>query len=444
MINHFTIAGGGLVGSLLAVLLAKKGKQVTIYERRADMRTQEVEAGRSINLALSHRGRKALQAAGLEQAIMDIAIPMYGRVIHQIDGATMYQPYSNDQEAIYSVSRSEINKQLLSLAEAQSGVTIHFNSTIKNVNLKDKKIEVSNENTTKSVDYEMLLGGDGSYSPVRAAMMKGERFNYSQHYEQHGYKELNIPPDAAGNTQLQREALHIWPRDSFMLIALPNLSGDFTCTLFLQLKGNVSFEALDSNEKIIAFMQKYFADALALMPNVLEDFNNNPTASLVTVRCYPWAYGNSATLLGDAAHAIIPFYGQGMNCGFEDARVLSDMLDSYSENDLLDAFQQARKPNADAIADMACDNFIEMRDLSGKADFQAKKGIEKQLSEAFSGLFVSQYAQVTFSHTPYSTAQRNGKIQAQLLDDLYHKKLVIGVDNDAILNILNSLEKPVL
>lgn len=441
MNQHYTIAGGGLVGSLLAVLLAKQGKRVTIYERRADMRLKTIEAGRSINLALSHRGRKALAAAGLEDEIMKIAIPMYGRVIHALDGTTFYQPYSNSGEAIYSVSRSDINKRLLTLAESQTGVEIHFNSTIKKVDLSAKKIELQQGDTHFEMPYDMLLGGDGAYSPLRTAMMKTERFNYSQHYEAHGYKELNIPPDANQNTQLQREALHIWPRDSFMLIALPNMSGDFTCTLFLSLEGEISFKSLDSDEKIMKFMTENFASATALMPNVLQQFSNNPTANLVTVRCYPWAFQQSALLLGDAAHAIIPFYGQGMNCGFEDARILSELLADEPINTVFDTFQKLRKPNADAIADMACDNFIEMRDLSGKADFQAKKKIEKTLTDTYPELFTSQYAQVTFSHTPYAVAQRNGTKQWDLLNALYDKRLDMHIDKDKINSILQTLEK---
>jgi len=414
--KNVTIIGAGLVGSLLSIYLAKQGNKVTIYERRPDMRLHNISAGRSINLALSERGWRGLRGAGLEDKILAIAIPMYRRVMHATDGSLTQHPYGAEGQAIYSVSRAAINKELISLAEAHEYVKLHFNKTVQEINLDTNTIFFENNQSER---YEWILGADGAFSPLRNAMLRTENFNYSQQFEAHGYKELNIPPDKAKKFNLDSNALHIWPREHFMMIALPNINGDFTCTLFLPLKGNLSFEQLHNDESILSFFQTYFKDAIPMMNTLLEDFKQNPTSSLVTIRCYPWKYRN-ACLLGDAAHAIIPFYGQGMNCGFEDCTTLNELL-SYDEDwhHALELFQQQRKPNADAIAEMACDNFIEMRDLTGKSDFLAKKKIEKILSEMYPGKFIPQYTQVTFSHLPYSLAQRNGRKQWQLLDDLY-------------------------
>lgn len=411
MSKQITILGAGLVGSLLAVLLAKRGNNVTIYERRADMRREKMQAGRSINLALSDRGWKGLQAAGLEAAIRKIAIPMHSRMIHAVDGTYNQQPYGKEGQAIYSVSRGALNMALMDLAEQQEGVKIYFNQRAETIDLEKPEVKFDTHSAQPYAESDLIFGADGAYSALRHTMQFLDRFNLSQSYIEHGYKELTIPAAPDGTHQLYKNALHIWPRKNFMLIALPNLDGSFTCTLFFQFDGPVSFSSLKTEEDIENFFRTYFPDALPLMPAFKEDFAHNPTASLVTVRCFPWTYKDKACLIGDAAHAIVPFFGQGMNCGFEDCTVLNELMNEYADdwNKILPAFEQSRKPNADAIAELALNNFIEMRDLVADPHFLHKKKIERLIAAAFPDRFISPYQMVSFSNIPYAEALQKGK-----------------------------------
>ncbi|MEP7129077.1 MAG: NAD(P)/FAD-dependent oxidoreductase, partial [Chitinophagales bacterium] len=359
MSNQITILGAGLVGSLLAVLLAKRDHTVTIYERRPDMRKEKMQAGRSINLALSDRGWKALRAAGLEDEIRKIAIPMHSRMIHAVDGTQNEQPYGKEGQAIYSVSRGALNLALMDLAEKQTGVSIYFNQRADTIDLEKPEVKFDAHSVIPYAESNLIFGADGAYSSLRHTMQFLDRFNLSQSYIEHGYKELTIPAGKDGSHLLYKNALHIWPRKNFMLIALPNLDGSFTCTLFFQFDGPVSFSEIKTEQDTENFFREYFPDVIPLMPTYKEDFTNNPTSSLVTISCFPWAYKDKACLIGDAAHGILPFFGQGMNCGFEDCTILNGLMDKYSDDwtKIFPAFEQSRKPNTDAIAELALNNF---------------------------------------------------------------------------------------
>ena len=418
--KRITLVGGGLAGSLVAVYLAKRGFEVNIYERRPDMRNVEIPAGRSINLALSTRGIDALKRVGLDQLVLDQAIPMAGRMMHDEKGNLAYQPYGKDGQVINSVSRAHLNIQLLKLADEHENVNQFFNMRCQEVDIENSICKFLDTETgeTKEVHSDYILGSDGAYSPVRLKMMKNDRFDYSQSYTKSGYKELNITPTPEGDFAMDPDSLHIWPRGNFMMIALPNPDKSFTCTLFMPYEGDIGFNHINSDQEILDFMNTYFADAVPLMPELLEDFKQNPVGSLVTVRCYPW-HMKKATLIGDACHAIVPFYGQGMNCAFEDCVELDSCLEEFEEWDrAMNEYQKRRKPNADAIADLALQNFIEMRDLVGDKDFLHYKKIEHQLCELHPDLFKSQYEMVTFSKIPYDDAKTKGAQNTQRVYDL--------------------------
>lgn len=419
--RNATILGAGLVGSVLAILLQQKGYQVTIYERRSDMRKDNSGGGRSINLALSERGWKTLDYAGMRPTIEPIVLPMRGRYLHQEDGSSGFQAYGKNGEAIYSVSRGELNKRLMDKAEA-AGVKIYFNQRCQHVNVPQNIIYLLDESgKEKEVSCDLLLGADGAFSSLRTAYSHQDRTDFQQFYIKHGYKELSIPPGTGDKKWLiENDGLHIWPRHNFMMIALPNTDGSFTCTLFFPFEGSLSFESLDTLEKVKEFAQKQFPDVFPLMPTLLEDFQNNPISSLVTTKIFPWKYKDQSCLIGDAAHAIVPFYGQGMNAGFEDCSVLYELLETHGEDwtTILSEFETLRKPNGDAVADLALMNFIEMRDRVAEPKFLERKKIEKELGRRFPGQFNSVYEMVSFSHVPYATALKCTKAQDELLENI--------------------------
>ena len=423
MQKQITIIGAGLVGSLLSIFLTKKGYKVTIYERRPDMRLEQTSAGRSINLALSDRGIKALEQVGIMEAIRKICIPMHGRLMHQINGDNVYQAYGNEGQFINSVSRGELNKQLVTLAE-QLGVQINFNHTCKNIDWDKNCIQFENTNTLQHIttNFQLLFGSDGSYSAARLQhQLQHNRFQYQQYYIDYGYKELTIPASNNNQYAMEKNALHIWPRGNYMLIALPNIDGSFTCTLFFPFDGEPSFASLNTKEKVTHFFNETFADAAALMPNLATEYFNNTTASLVTVKCYPWIRDNKFALIGDAAHAIVPFFGQGMNCGFEDCLILNELIDTHQHNwdKILPAYQLLRKPDGDAIADLAINNFVEMRDKVADPTFLLQKKIEAAFSKKYPNKWIPAYAQVTFNpQIRYSTALHNGIQQQKIMDEI--------------------------
>ncbi len=413
--------GAGLVGSLMACYLSKRGHNVNVFERRPDMRTAGYIGGRSINLALSHRGWKALKKIGLDSAVEKIVIPMKGRVIHDVAGNTAFFPYGTDDQAIYSVSRGELNKIMVEKADEFKGVNFYFDQRCTKIDFAKTHLtfESAVNGQTTEISADVILGADGAYSEVRYEMQKTPNFNISQQHEEYGYKELSIPALPNGEHAIEKNALHIWPRNSFMMIALPNSDGSFTVTLFAPFKGENSFETITKPEDVLPYFERNFADAVPLMPDLQNDFFGNPTSSLVTVKCYPWK-NNLTCLTGDAAHAVVPFYGQGMNCGFEDVNELDEILDATGENweQALSRFEQQRKPNADAIADLALYNFIEMRDLAGREDFQLRTKIEKRIASAYPDRFMTHYSMVTFSDLSYAEAKQRGEKQKELLDKI--------------------------
>lgn len=419
MDNHkqkISILGAGLVGSLLSIFLAKRGYQVTIFERRPDMRKAGAIGGRSINLALSHRGLKALEAVGIKDKIQESCIPMPGRMIHDLAGNLDFQPYGKEGQYINSVSRGGLNWLLMNEAETH-GVEIRFDH--KCVDIDFDKAEATFENgNTESADF--LFGGDGAFSSLRAAMQKTDRFNFSQEYISAGYKELTMPATADGDFALDPGALHIWPRGEYMLIALPNLDKSFTCTLFFPFEGEISFEAIQTKAQVVDFFNEKFKDAVPHLPNLKKEFFENPTSSLVTVRCDPWVKGNTA-LIGDSAHALVPFYGQGMNAGFEDCFVFDQLLEKHGgiNASLLQEYQDLRIPDGNAIADLALYNFIEMRDKVADKKFVLQKKIEKKLNQLYPDKWIPLYSMVTFSDLRYSEAIARGNKQQAIMDEVF-------------------------
>lgn len=418
--QSIAIVGAGLVGSLLSIYLSKRGYKISVFEGRADMRKQAMDGGRSINLALSNRGIRALDEIGLANVIKQTAVPMHGRMMHDLQGKLTFQPYGKQGQFINSVSRGDLNKALMTEAE-KSGVEFFFDHRVEKMNLVNTILTtVNSRQSTVDKKFDLIIGSDGAFSAVRAALQFTDRFDYSQDYIDHGYKELHIPAGAEGSFQLEKNALHIWPRESFMMIALPNQDGSFTCTLFFPFEGAPSFSKLKTDNDIVEFLKTTFPDACKLMPDALKDFKTNPTSSLVTVKCFPWVR-NKTLLIGDAAHAIVPFFGQGMNAGFEDCRILNQLLDQHQDNwnNVLPEFQQLRKPDADAIAKLALDNFIEMRDLVADANFLLRKKIEAKLHELFPDTWVPLYSMVTFQdHVRYSDAYATGQKQRKIMDEV--------------------------
>lgn len=417
-----TLIGAGLNGPLLAILLMQRGFPVEIYERRPDMRQVRISAGRSINLALSKRGIHGLQQAGLWERMRSIIIPMKGRMMHSIAGELTFQPYGqNEAEVIHSISRAELNIALMNAAEEQ-GAAIHFQERCTGYDTKTGEIRLRNEDTGDKQlrASEVVIGCDGAASALRADMLKLSRFNFSQQYLDYGYKELTIPAGADGGHLLETNALHIWPRGNHMLIALPNIDGTFACILFLPFEAADSFASLGTGSAVVRFFEERFPDALRLMPQLAENYGANPTGAMVTIKCSPWHVEGRAMLLGDAAHAIVPFFGQGINCGFEDCTDLVELLDRHGADwkRVFAEFEKERKINTDAIADMALENFTEMRDRVGDSRFLFRKKIELALEKRYPRLFVPKYSMVTFHRIPYSVALARGMVQDRMLSEL--------------------------
>jgi kynurenine 3-monooxygenase len=414
------VAGAGLVGSLLALLLKRRGYDVTLCERRSDPRAAGYVGGRSINLALSDRGLRALELAGVRADVEQVAIPMPGRRMHAIDGAGPFMPYGLEGEAIRSVSRGGLNIKLLDLLD-RAGVPVHFEHRCEDADLARRSARFSTPHGPVELLGDVVVGADGAFSAVRAAMQRTDRFEYSQTYLPHGYKELSIPAGPEGSFLLDKNALHIWPRSSFMLIALPNVDGSFTCTLFFALEGEqASFAALEGPGTARRFFADVFPDALALMPDFEQQWAQNPVSSLCTIRCFPWHRGRTV-LVGDAAHAIVPFFGQGMNCGFEDCTVLMQILDETADDwdRALPLYTQRRKENGDAIATLALENFIEMREKVADPAFVHRKRVEAALARSFPDEVTPSYTMVTFRpDLSYSAALAKSRVQDRVLDRL--------------------------
>jgi len=421
MRNKVTIAGAGLVGSLEAIYLAKRGFQVEVYERRPDMRKVELQAGRSINLALSARGWNALKKVGVDVDVEKMAIPMYKRVMHAVDGTLTDQAYGQDGEAIYSVSRGGLNQLLMNLAGDQQNVNLHFDYKCIDVDLKSARAKFEHKSgSVVEVDSDMIIGADGAYSVIRSKMVRQDRFQYSQHYIEHGYKELTIPANSNGTHKLEVNALHIWPRGNYMLIALPNMDGSFTCTLFFPFDGEHSFNNLKTESQVYDFFKTVFPDTLSLIPNLVQEYFQNPTASLSIMRCDPWVVDDKVLLIGDAAHATVPFYGQGMNAGFEGCFVLDTLMDKHG-TDWFSCFQEyskIRKPDGDGVQDLSMHNFIVMRDKTADPTFLLQKKIELSFSKKYPEKWLPLYSMVSFSNIRYSEAWKIGQKQEKMMQEV--------------------------
>ena len=420
--GSFTVVGGGPVGSLLAILLGRHGYRVGLYEGRPDSRVTSIYQGKSINIALSDRGWRSLEEIGVVENAKADAIPMYHRAIHGIDGELSALPYGKEGDAIWSVSRGGINEQLLDIAETEPNVKTYFEHRLVDVDFETASaaFQVHGEQEI-TVEANYLFGADGAHSKVRRLAQNLPRFSYSQTYMPQSYIELNIPANADGTHRLEKNALHIWPRKDFMLIALPNPDGTFTCTLFLNYAGNPSFESLHERADVERFFTGNFADAMDYLEDPVETFMDKTPAPLFLVQVFPWSFNCRVGLIGDAAHAIVPFYGQGMNCGFEDCAELNRLIELHDHDwgEIFPAYENARKPNGDAIAELSKRNFVEMSDLSGDKRFQLRKKIEAKFHDAFPDLWTPLYSMVTFSpEVPYAEALRVGDEQKRVMDNI--------------------------
>ena len=446
--QNILIIGAGLCGSLLALRLGQRGYNVVVYEMRQDLRKVDISAGRSINLAFSDRGNKAMKLVGLEDIVKELCIPMNGRMIHDKKGDTHLSNYSGrDDEYINSISRGGLNALLLDEAEKHKNVTIHFNKKCKSVNFEKTTVLFKDyeTNTEFIEDADAIIATDGAGSVMRKSYYLGKKFlfSFSQEYLTHGYKELSILPKENGNYKTYKNALHIWPRGDFMLIALPNLDGSFTVTLFLSFcEGDYNFNNLTTEESVLEFFKKEFPDALSLMPNLLEDFFENPTSPLGTVKCAPWHYKGNTLLMGDAAHAIVPFYGQGMNASFEDVVEFDKVLDKNLENweAVFKTYESTRKKDTDAIADLAIDNFHEMKDHVVNPIFQEKRKLEMALEKRYPSVYSSKYSLVTFNeHISYREAMLRGRAQDNAILNLLSDREISL--NDDLKQILDRVQK---
>src|ERR1700726_3177493 len=418
----FTLIGSGLAGGLLAAYLGRRGYAVDLYERRADPRAGNFVGGRSINLALSTRGIHALEQLGIAEEVLKHAIPMRGRMIHPAgagSGTLHFSPYDVDpKKCINSIGRAALNTTVIEAAQRYPNVRVYFNHKCTRVDLDDAVAHLETQSGEITARGDAVIGVDGAFSAVRQSMqLKIDNFQYDESYLAHGYKELTIPPGPDGSWQMEKFSLHIWPRKSFMMIALPNPDGSFTCTLFWEFEGPRSFATTKTDDDVRRFFEEEFPDAVPLMPNLLDDFRNNPTGSLVTIRCAPWHYKDKVALVGDAAHAVVPFYGQGMNAAFEDCVVLDECLAQFADNRerAFAEYYSRRKVNADALADLAIQNFIEMRDKTASKTFRAKKKLDHLLEAALPGIYLPLYTMVTFTRIPYAAAAKRARAQDLLV-----------------------------
>ena len=432
MKKEITIVGAGLVGSLCSLYMTRRGYIVNVFERRKDLRSEIITAGKSINLALSNRGWTSLKKAGVESEVKKIAIPVYKRVMHDEKGNLTNQPYGNEGQCIYSVSRVLMNLLMMDLAE-KNGANLNFNEKCIDVDFNKNQIKFENTLTKKrkSINSDFIIGADGAFSNVRKQMVD----KYNHHYEyneiDHDYKELLIPAGKNGCYLLEKNALHIWPRGEFMLMALANLDGSFTCTLFAPKKGKNSFEGLNNKKEVENYFKSLFPDFFEIVPNLYEQWQTNPTSNLGIIRTYPWHVKDSTLLIGDSAHATVPFYGQGMNCGFEDCRILDELLEKNNEdiNKCFKIFSETRKPNGDGLQDLSMHNFIVMRDKTADPMFLIQKKIEKKFSNLYPKKWTPLYSMVSFSNISYAEAWKIGMKQEKLMEEVMKTKNIEKVWN---------------
>ncbi len=433
MPKKIVLIGAGLTGPLLAFYLSERGYHVEIYEKRSDIRYNDISAGRSINLALSVRGINALKEVGLYDKIAPYTIPMNGRNIHDLDGSEHLQPYGQKKtEVIYSISREKLNTEIMTLAESTGMVQIFFNQRCTNVSMKEKLVYITDENNCeeKIINFDIILGVDGSGSTVREAMIGEGGLDYVYKPLDHGYKELTIPPDSNGEYQMNPNALHIWPREKFMLIALPNMDASFTSTLFLPTKGPISFSTVNTDDEIVHLFNKYFPDAMPLISNLVSEYKNNPTGNLGSVYCDPWHFEDKAVILGDAAHAVVPFFGQGMNASFQDCSILNKLIGKYKSNWSLifSEFSKSHVKNGHAIVDMALENYIEMRDHVNDPEYKKRRQLELKLERMFPEEFIPRYSMVSFHQIDYSEVYSRGEKQFNIIEEILNNYDIDAVD----------------
>ena len=460
-INHalppekMAVVGAGLVGSLWALMLAQRGHHVDVFERRPDPRAGAYKGGRSINLALSDRGWRALEKAGIADEVRKIALPITHRTMHATDGTLTRQPYGlpeaqgkfDDPQCIYSVSRALLNRLLVEESEKHNQVQYRFDHKCTEIDLQANTLSIEDgQGQSQALKYDRIFGKDGAFSAVRDRLMRTDRFDFAQRYLTHGYKEIEMRPTSDGAFKMEADALHIWPRGEFMLMGLPNPDGTFTCTVFAPYDGSNGLNQLETPEAVHAYFTAHFPDVIPLIPDFAEQWLANPTSSLVMTQCYPWHHGDAICLMGDAAHAIVPFYGQGMNSGMEDCSVLSELLDAMESPSDWDAtmkrYTELRKPSGDAILELALRNYIEMRDKTGDPSFLLRKKIEAKLATNYPGRWLPLYSQVTFSHTPYEEALQAGKRQDQIMEGILAQEgIVTNWDRPEVFeSILNAWE----
>ena len=443
MQKEITIVGAGLVGSLCALFMSKRGHKVNIFEKRKDLRTEIITAGKSINLALSERGWTALKKVGVDKEVMKIAIPMYKRIMHDVEGNLTEQAYGNEGQAIYSVSRAQLNILMMKLAE-EKGAKLHFNEKCIDVDFENTAISFENtiSERKQKISSDIIIGADGTFSTVRKQMVKQHNHDYEYNEIEHDYKELLIPAERKSKYLLDKNALHIWPRGDFMLMAMANLDGSFTCTLFAPKKGTNSFKGLNNKANVEKYFNSIFPDFTALVPNLYEQWNANPTSTLGIVRTYPWHINDKAILIGDAAHATVPFYGQGMNAGFEDCRILDELLDKHEDSLLscFNEFSKMRKPNGDGLQDLSLQNFIVMRDKTADPQFLLQKQIEKKFANLYPDKWIPLYSMVSFSNISYAEAWEIGMKQEKLMQKVMQTPNIKNVwKNDKIMQKMLNL-----
>lgn len=439
------IVGAGLVGSLWAVYLSRAGYKVTIYERRPDIRDAEISAGKSINLALSTRGWKALDTVGVGDAVRNIAIPMYGRIMHDTEGNLSEQAYGKEGEAIYSVSRGGVNARMMDIAEEVGGATIHYNMKCLDADTVKGSVTLQSYLTGEIIEdtADVVFACDGAFSAVRHnAMQKLDRFNYSQNFIADGYREILLPANEDGSYKMDKNALHIWPRGRFMLIALANEDGSFTCTLFMPHTGDENaFDKINTKQEVDTFFKSTFSDFYEMMPNISDVWEDHPLSSLAIMRSFPWHHGKVA-LMGDAAHATVPFYGQGMNGGFEDCSVMWELVQKHNEDwdKVFEEYSEVRKPDGDALQDLSLYNYHVMRDFVADPMFLLQKKIEAKFSKVYPDKWMPLYSMVTFSNIRYSVAHENGKRQDKIMKEIMKTpNIESNWDSEEVMNMI--LEK---
>ena len=417
--DRVLIIGAGLVGPLLAIYLARRGYRVAVYDRRARPRPDGAGGGKSINLTFCERGFRALDRAGVGEPMRRLAIPAYGRVMHDSDGSTTYQPYGNRGEAIHSIARSEANQTLIAAAEGHGSIDFLWHQECREIDLDRPAARFRDRSTGREswVTAQRIFGADGAFSRVRRRLQRLDRFEYSQHFVAQGYKELHLPAAADGGSILEPEAIHIWPRGPRMLIGFANTDGSFTLALHLPFEGEVSFETITAEDDVRALFRREFPDVLPRIPRLVEDFFDHPISSMPTIRCFPWTFEDKIALIGDAAHAIVPSYGQGANCGFEDCAVLCDCLERSGDDwgPAMKEYERRRKVDADAIAELALEHFEELQELVGDATFLLRKRIERQINQLYPERY-PLYSMISFTDLPYAEARRIDREQRVVVD----------------------------